>query len=88
MMNYDDTLVEVAEDCPTMEAQVPLSRGDKKTKALVEYKILVNLNSKIRWTQPYTTRTPPSSKISAWRCHPPKIVWLPTTGLSRPLASY
>ena len=41
MMNYYDTLVEVAEDCPTREAQVPQSRGDKKTKAVVEYEILV-----------------------------------------------
>src|SRR5437763_16793461 len=40
-MNYFDTLIEVADDCPTKKAQVPLARGGKKTKAVVEYEILV-----------------------------------------------
>ena len=39
-MNYFDTLIEVADDCPTKKAQVPLARGGKKTKAVVEYEIL------------------------------------------------
>lgn len=41
-MNYYDTLIEVADDCPVTEAQVPRPRGTKKTKALVEYELLVN----------------------------------------------
>jgi hypothetical protein len=40
-MNYHDTLIEVAEDCPVREAQVPQARGAKKTKAVVEYEQLV-----------------------------------------------
>jgi Family of unknown function (DUF6157) len=39
-MNYYDTLIEVADDCPVMEAQVPQARGAKKTKAVVEYELL------------------------------------------------
>ena len=27
-MNYYDTLVQVADDCPAMKAQVPQARGD------------------------------------------------------------
>jgi hypothetical protein len=45
-MNYYDTLIEVAEDCPATEARVPQMRGGKKTKALVEYELLA--------THPYT----------------------------------
>ncbi len=41
-MNYYDTLIEVADDCPVTEARVPRARGAKKTKALVEYELLVN----------------------------------------------
>jgi uncharacterized protein DUF6157 len=40
-MNYYDTLIEVAEDCPTKQAQVPQTRGGRKTKAAIEYEILV-----------------------------------------------
>src|SRR5438093_6653287 len=40
-MNYYDTLIEVADDCPATEAQVPQTRGGKKTKAVVEYELLV-----------------------------------------------
>jgi len=40
-MNYYDTLIEVADDCPVREAQVPQARGGKKTKAVVEYELLV-----------------------------------------------
>ncbi len=29
-MNYYDTLIEVADDCPTEKAQVPQARGGKK----------------------------------------------------------
>jgi hypothetical protein len=41
-MNYYDTLIEVADDCPVTEAQRPRARGAKKTKAVVEYEILAN----------------------------------------------
>jgi len=39
-MNYYDTLIEVADDCPAKEAQVPQASGAKKTKAMVEYELL------------------------------------------------
>jgi len=45
-VNYHDTLIEVAEDCPATEAQVPKARGSKPTKAVVEYELLA--------THPYT----------------------------------
>jgi hypothetical protein len=41
LMNYYDTLVEVADDCPVSAAQVPQARGGKKTKAVVEFDLLV-----------------------------------------------
>ena len=41
-MNYYDTLIEVADDCPVTEAQVPRARGAKKTKARAEYELLVD----------------------------------------------
>jgi len=40
-MNYYETLIEVAADCPATEGQVPQARGGKKTKAVVEYELLV-----------------------------------------------
>lgn len=40
-MNYYETLIEVADDCPAAEGQVPQARGGKKTKAVVEYEMLV-----------------------------------------------
>jgi len=40
-MNYYDTLIEVADDCPATSGQLPQARGDKKTKAVVEYELLV-----------------------------------------------
>jgi len=40
-MNYYDTLIEVADDCPATRGQVPRARGGKKTKASVEYELLV-----------------------------------------------
>ena len=40
-MNYHDTLIEVADDCPATEAQVPHARGAEKTKAVVEYELLI-----------------------------------------------
>jgi hypothetical protein len=41
-VNYYDTLIQVADDCPAAEAQVPVARGGKKTKAVVEYELLFN----------------------------------------------
>jgi hypothetical protein len=40
-LNYYDTLIEVADDCPATEGRVPQARGGKKTKAVVEYELLV-----------------------------------------------
>ena len=40
-MNYYDTLIEVADDCPASKGQVPQARGGKRTKAVVEYELLV-----------------------------------------------
>ena len=40
-VNYFDTLIEIADDCPASRAQVPQARGGKKTKAVVEYELLV-----------------------------------------------
>jgi hypothetical protein len=39
-LNYYETLIEVADDCPALEGQVPQARGGKKTKAVVEYELL------------------------------------------------
>ena len=41
-MNYYDTLIEVADDCPATEGEVPAAMGGRKTKAVVEYDLLVN----------------------------------------------
>jgi hypothetical protein len=40
-MNYYDTLIESADDCPATKGQVPQARGGKTTKAVVEYELLV-----------------------------------------------
>jgi hypothetical protein len=40
-MNHYDTLIEIADDCPAIKGQVPQARGGKKTKAVVEYELLV-----------------------------------------------
>ncbi|MGN6431364.1 MAG: DUF6157 family protein [Gaiellaceae bacterium] len=39
-MNYYNALVQVADDCPATVAQVPQTRGGRKTKAVVEYELL------------------------------------------------
>jgi hypothetical protein len=39
-MNYYETLIQVADDCPANEGLVPRARGGKKTKAVVEYELL------------------------------------------------
>ena len=40
-MNYYDTLIEVADDCPATKGLVPQARGAPKTKTVVEYELLV-----------------------------------------------
>src|SRR5262245_26935778 len=40
-MNYYDTLIQVADDCPATKGRVPQARGGKKSKAVVEYELLV-----------------------------------------------
>src|SRR5260370_7167723 len=40
-MNHCVSLLEAADDCPIKQAQVPPARGGKKTRAAVEYEILV-----------------------------------------------
>ena len=40
-MNYYDTLIEIADDCLATTGQVPQARGGKKTKAMIEYELLV-----------------------------------------------
>jgi Family of unknown function (DUF6157) len=39
-LNYHDRLIEVADECPATEAQVPQARGGMKTKAVIEYELL------------------------------------------------
>jgi Family of unknown function (DUF6157) len=68
-MNYQDTLIEVADDCPVTEAQVPRARGAKKTKALVEYELLVN--------RPYEyTEEDIAFDVYAILREIPKAIWL------------
>jgi Family of unknown function (DUF6157) len=68
-MNYYDTLIEVADDCPVTEAQAPRARGAKKTKALVEYELLVN--------RPYKyTEEDIAFDVYAILHEIPKAIWL------------
>jgi hypothetical protein len=39
-MNYIDTFITVAEDCPTEKALVPEPRGGKKSVAVIQYEML------------------------------------------------
>ena len=39
-MNYFDTFIEVAEDCPAVHAEVPPPRGGQATKAVIQYKLI------------------------------------------------
>lgn len=41
-MNYRDTLIEVADDCPVTRAEVPRNRGGKKTRPVIEYDLIAN----------------------------------------------
>ena len=35
-----DTFIEVADDCPAVHAEVPPARGDRPTKAAIEYELI------------------------------------------------
>ena len=68
-MNYYDTLIEVADDCPVTEAQVPRARRAKKTKALVEYELVVS--------RPYKyTEEDIAFDVYAVLHEIPKAIWL------------
>ena len=67
-MNYHDTLIEVADDCPATEAQVPHARGAKKTKAVVEYELLIK--------HPYTYNEEGIAfEVHAALHHIPRAIW-------------
>jgi hypothetical protein len=40
-LNYRDTLIAVAEDCPVDRSRVPVPRGNKATVAVLQYEMLV-----------------------------------------------
>ncbi|MEZ4951678.1 MAG: DUF6157 family protein [Saprospiraceae bacterium] len=40
--NYENTLVEIAEDCPTQEGQEPPLKGDKRSVANHQYEMLID----------------------------------------------
>jgi hypothetical protein len=68
VMNYYDTLIAVADDCPARTAQVPQAKGGKKTKAVVEYEMLVK--------DPYTyTEEAVAFETYAVLHNIPKIIW-------------
>jgi Family of unknown function (DUF6157) len=67
-MNYHDTLIEVADDCSVVEAQVPRARGAKRTKAVVEYELLSK--------HPYTyTEEDIAFEVYAVLHDIPKAIW-------------
>ena len=35
-----ETFIEVAEDCPAVHAEIPPARGDRPTKAAIEYELI------------------------------------------------
>jgi Family of unknown function (DUF6157) len=41
-MNYFDTFIEVADDCPARTASVPAYKGSKKTIPVLQYEMIVN----------------------------------------------
>lgn len=41
-MNYYDSLIAVADDCPVSESVVPTARGDNKTVAVLQYEMLAD----------------------------------------------
>ena len=41
-LNYYDTFIEVAGDCPVTKAEVPQPKGGKKTQAVLEYDMIAH----------------------------------------------
>src|SRR5688500_4446588 len=41
-INYTDTFIEVAEDCPVLLAEIPPQKGDFKTVANLQYEMIKN----------------------------------------------
>ena len=41
-MNYYDTFIEVADDCPANKSEIPQPKGGKKTQAVLEYEMIAN----------------------------------------------
>ncbi len=41
-LNYFDTFIEVADDCPALAASIPEPRGEKKTMPLLQYQMIGN----------------------------------------------
>ncbi|GIP32019.1 DUF6157 family protein [Paenibacillus sp. J2TS4] len=41
-MNYYDTFIETAEDCPVTAAEVPKTKGDSKTIPVLQYELIAN----------------------------------------------
>jgi hypothetical protein len=39
-MNYFDTFIEVADDCPVRSASIPVSKGGKKTIPILQYEMI------------------------------------------------
>jgi hypothetical protein len=41
-LNYYDTFIEAADDCPVAKAETPQPKGGKKTQAVLEYEMIAN----------------------------------------------
>lgn len=41
-MNYYDTFIEVSEDCPVVQAEIPQSKKDSKTVPVLQYELIAN----------------------------------------------
>lgn len=41
-LNYYDTFIEVAGDCPAIKGEIPQLKGGKKTQAVLEYEMIAN----------------------------------------------
>ena len=59
-LDYIDTFIHVAPDCPLRAAALPLARGGKKTVPLLEYEMIA--------PAPYT-HTQPEVLFEVWRRH-------------------
>lgn len=67
-LNYYDTFIEVAGDCPVTKAEIPQPKGGKKTQVLLEYEMIAN--------HPYKyTEEDVSFETYALRHDIPKATW-------------